>query len=74
MALFRESPLGSLSYLAESSPPSPVLLRAPILFIAIAIVSCASRLMDPSDTAPVANRFTISDAGSTSSRDIPSPS
>ena len=39
-------------------------------FIAIAIVSCASRLMEPRETAPVAKRFTISLAGSTSSRSI----
>ena len=36
-------------------------------FIARASVSCASLLMEPNDMAPVANRFTISGAGSTSS-------
>ena len=36
-------------------------------FIAMASVSCASLLMDPNDMAPVAKRFTISLAGSTSS-------
>ena len=57
-------------YRDGSSPPSPVLLLAWIRFIAIAIVSWASRLIDPRDIAPVANRFTISDAGSTSSKEI----
>ena len=38
-----------------------------MLFIACASVSCASREIEPSDIAPVENRFTISDAGSTSS-------
>ena len=36
-------------------------------FIAIARVVCASVEIDPSDIAPVAKRFTISAAGSTSS-------
>ena len=36
-------------------------------FIAIASVSCASLLIEPKDIAPVAKRFTISVAGSTSS-------
>ena len=36
-------------------------------FMAIASVSCASLLIDPNDIAPVAKRFTISAAGSTSS-------
>ncbi len=53
-----------------SSPPSPVLDLPPIRFIAIARVVCASRLMDPNDIAPVENRLTISDAGSTSSNGI----
>ncbi len=35
--------------------------------MAIASVVCASREMEPKLIAPVANRFTISDAGSTSS-------
>ena len=48
---------------------SPVLLLAPIRFIAIARVSCASLLIEPRDIAPVANRFTISEADSTSSRE-----
>ena len=39
-------------------------------FIAIASVSCASREIEPSDIAPVAKRFTISLAGSTSSSGI----
>ena len=53
-----------------SSPPSPVLLLAPMRFIAIASVSCASLLIEPNDMAPVVNRLTISFAGSTSSRGI----
>jgi len=32
-------------------------------FIAIASVSCASLLIEPKDMAPVAKRFTISEAG-----------
>ena len=36
-------------------------------FMAMASVSCASLLMEPKDMAPVAKRFTISAAGSTSS-------
>ena len=36
-------------------------------FMAMASVSCASLLMEPNDMAPVANRFTIEAAGSTSS-------
>ena len=36
-------------------------------FMAIASVSCASLLIEPNDMAPVAKRFTISEAGSTSS-------
>ena len=52
--------------LAESSPPSPVLLLAPILFIATASVSWASLLIDPREIAPVANLLTISLADSTS--------
>ncbi len=67
MALRRQSPFGSRSKRASSSPPSPVLDRPPMRFIAIASVSCASLLMDPNDIAPVAKRFTISLAGSTSS-------
>jgi hypothetical protein len=36
-------------------------------FIAIARFSCASFEIEPYDIAPVANRFTISEIGSTSS-------
>ncbi len=50
-----------------SSPPSPVFDLPPIRFIAMASVECASWEMEPSDIAPVAKRFTISWAGSTSS-------
>eukprot|EP00976_Prorocentrum_cordatum_P012569 251308-Prorocentrum_minimum.AAC.5 len=48
-----------------SSPPSPVLERPPILFMARARLVCASSEMDPYDMAPVQKRFTISLAGST---------
>src|SRR5687768_17677311 len=56
IALRRESPLASGRYRAESSPPSPVFDLAPSRFIAIAMVSWASWLIDPYDIAPVANR------------------
>src|SRR3954463_4143209 len=52
---------------SESSPPSPVLDLPPSRFIAIASVSCASWLIDPYDMAPVENRLTMDDTGSTSS-------
>src|ERR1700680_522184 len=55
----RRSPLGSGLNRSASSPPSPVLERAPRRFIAIARVWCASAEIDPYDIAPVANRFTI---------------
>src|SRR6266853_1304808 len=42
-------------------------------FIAIAKVSCASLLIEPNDIAPVAKRFTISAAGSTSSSETAAP-
>ena len=45
----------------------------PIRFIAIARFSCASRLIEPSDIAPVLKRLTISAAGSTSSSGIGVP-
>ena len=46
---------------AGSSPPSPVLDRPPIRFMAMASVSWASAEIDPYDMAPVENRFTIAD-------------
>ena len=55
---------------AGSSPPSPVLLRPPIRFMAMASDSWASLLMLPKLMAPVQNRLTISAAGSTISRGI----
>ena len=67
MALRRQSPLASRWKRASSSPPSPVLDLPPMRFMAMASVSCASLLMEPNDMAPVAKRFTISLAGSTSS-------
>ena len=66
----RLSPLGSGLYRAGSSPPSPLLLMPFKRFMATAMVSWASRLMEPNDMAPVTNRFIISDAGSTSSIEI----
>ena len=59
MALFFESPFGSGSYRAGSSPPSPVLLLPPIRFMAMASASCASWLMEPYDMAPVLKRARI---------------
>mmetsp|Transcript_74396 Transcript_74396/g.215042 ORF Transcript_74396/g.215042 Transcript_74396/m.215042 type:complete len:245 (+) Transcript_74396:2543-3277(+) len=50
-----------------SSPPSPVLLRPPMRFIATAMARCASSEMEPREAAPVQKRLTISAAGSTSS-------
>ena len=50
-----------------SSPPSPVFDLPPMRFIAIANVACASVEIEPKDIAPVAKRFTISLADSTSS-------
>ncbi|CAM5668554.1 hypothetical protein SVIOM74S_04825 [Streptomyces violarus] len=50
-----------------SSPPSPVLDLPPSWFMAMARVSCASCEMEPYDMAPVENRLTISETGSTSS-------
>ena len=70
MALLDQSPLGIGSKRSESSPPSPLLLRALIRFIAMARVSWASWLMEPRDIAPVAKRRTMDEAGSTSSSGI----
>ena len=50
-----------------SSPPSPVFDLAPIRFMAMASVSCASWLIDPYDIAPVEKRGRIASTGSTSS-------
>jgi hypothetical protein len=46
------------------------LLLPPRRFIAIASVWCASSEIEPYDIAPVQKRFTISEAGSTSSSGI----
>src|SRR5436305_14125776 len=67
IALRLLSPSGKGRNRDESSPPSPVLLRPPSRFMAMARVSCASPLIDPYDIAPVANRLTIDSTGSTSS-------
>jgi hypothetical protein len=53
-------PLGVLAALAGVAAPAE-------RFIAMASVSCASGLIEPSDMAPVLKRFTISLTGSTSS-------
>ena len=44
---------------AGSSPPSPQLLLPPIMFIAMASVSCASADSEPCDMAPVEKRRVI---------------
>ena len=60
-------PSGSGLNRTASSPPSPVFDFAPIAFIATANVECASYEILPNDIAPVAKRFTMSVAVSTSS-------
>src|SRR6516225_169984 len=67
MALRRESPLASGTHRSASSPPSPVLDLPPMRFMAMASVSWASAEMEPYDMAPVENRLTIEETGSTSS-------
>src|SRR3954451_7569156 len=64
ICLTAERRAGSYSR-STSSPPSPVLDLPPSRFIAIARVSCDSAEIDPYDMAPVANRLTIADTGST---------
>src|SRR5437667_8736927 len=59
------SPLGSLSDLDGSSPPSPVFDLPPRRFMAMASVECDSIEMDPYDMAPEQKRRTISVHGST---------
>ena len=68
-----ESPLGIGLNRSGSSPPSPVLDLPPRRFIAIASVSWLSAEIDPKLMAPVANRFTMSFADSTSSIGIGPP-
>src|SRR6201999_771080 len=63
----RRSPLASGWNRSGSSPPSPVLDRPPSRFMAMARVSCASAEIDPYDMAPVENRRTMLDTGSTRS-------
>ncbi len=67
MALQRESPLASRLKRFGFSPPSPVLLLPPRRFMAMAIASWASLLMEPKDMAPVLKRFTMVSTSSTSS-------
>src|ERR1700723_3210922 len=66
----RRSPLASGTKRSASSPPSPVLDRPPSRFIAMARVWWASAEMEPYDIAPVENRRTMADTGSTSSMGI----
>ncbi len=73
MAERRRSPFGSGVERRRSSPPSPEFERPPIRFMAIASVSWASWESAPSDIAPLAKRFTISETGSTSSSGTGSP-
>ena len=70
MALRMEVPSGSGWKREASSPPSPVLLRPWMVFMAIAIASWASLLIDPKDMAPVTKRRRIFSTGSTCSMDI----
>ena len=55
---------------AGSSPPSPLSLRAPMRFIAIDSVSCASGLSAPSEMPGASRRLRISVMLSTSSTGI----
>src|SRR4029079_9118917 len=72
IAEFFQSPLGSRANRSGSSPPSPVLLLAPMRLIAIARRSCASLLIEPYDMAPVLKRFMMLSIGSTSPSGIAS--
>ena len=54
------------SNLFGSSPPSPVLLCAPMEFMASAMVSCASLLMAPKDMPSATKRLIMLSADSTS--------
>ena len=64
------SPSTSFSFTQRmgSSPPSPELDLPPMRFMAMAMVSCVSRLMAPSDMPPVQKRAMMLAAGSTWSR------
>jgi hypothetical protein len=68
MAERRWSPLSSVPSRRGSSPPSPEFDRPPMRFMAMASVSCDSGEIEPRLMAPVAKRFTMSLAGSTSLR------
>lgn len=70
MALRMEVPSGSGWKREASSPPSPVLLRPWMVFMAIAIASWASLLIEPKDMAPVTKRRRIFSIGSTRSIEI----
>src|SRR5882762_9327309 len=70
MRLSARSPLGRGAYDAGSSPPSPVFDRAPMRFMPIARVACASGVSAPRDMALEMNRRRMSSTGSTSSSGI----
>src|SRR5580692_5094232 len=67
MAERRRSPFASGVKRSGSSPPSPVLERPPMRFMAMASVSWACDEMEPYDMAPVEKRLTMSATDSTSS-------
>src|SRR5512134_2015230 len=69
----RVSPPGRGTYRAGSSPPSPELLRPPRRFMAMAIVSWVSLLIDPYDMAAVTKRGVIFSTPSTSAIGIGAP-
>jgi len=64
------SPFGRGVARAGSSPPSPLSLRAPMRFIAMLSVSCASGLSAPSEMPGATKRLRISVMLSTSSTGI----
>jgi len=64
------SPFGRGLWRAGSSPPSPESDRAPMRFIAIDSVSCASGLSAPSEIPGATRRLRISVMLSTSSTEI----
>src|SRR5258708_39993024 len=67
MALRGEVPSGRRLKRSGSSPPSPEFERPPMEFMAMAMVSWATLLIEPKDIAPVVRRLKISEAGLTPS-------
>ena len=65
-----QSPSAGRRNRSGSSPPSPLLLRAPSRFIAIATARCASGASAPTDIAEAKKRRQIASTGSTSSSGI----